>query len=364
MGSGKGRVVVAMSGGVDSSTAAYLLLREGYEVLGVSLDLYDFSNYIEGRAGTCCSLDDIYDARAVADHLGIPHYVFNYRDIFDGEVIENFIGEYSSGRTPNPCIICNDVIKFQVLLSRVKAIGSDYIATGHFAMITSGGDGEYSLHKGIDGKKDQSYFLYRLNQETLPYLLFPCGGYTKGEVRAIADEAGLPVKDKGESQEICFITENSYRDFLKKRGIQDKSGEIVSVDGRILGEHRGIHGYTVGQRKGIGVSVGEPVYVVYIDPGKNRVVVGPEEYLFSKGALASSLTFVCSFDTGVSFRANAKVRYRAKEVPADVYMEKEGIKVLFDEQVKSVTPGQSLVLYDGNRVLGGGIIERAIGAYD
>jgi tRNA-specific 2-thiouridylase len=256
------------------------------------------------------------------------------------------------------------VIKFQVLLSRVKAIGSDYIATGHFAMITSGGDGEYSLHKGIDGKKDQSYFLYRLNQETLPYLLFPCGGYTKGEVRAIADEAGLPVKDKGESQEICFITENSYRDFLKKRGIQDKSGEIVSVDGRILGEHRGIHGYTVGQRKGIGVSVGEPVYVVYIDPGKNRVVVGPEEYLFSKGALASSLTFVCSFDTGVSFRANAKVRYRAKEVPADVYMEKEGIKVLFDEQVKSVTPGQSLVLYDGNRVLGGGIIERAIGAYD
>ncbi len=348
-----------MSGGVDSSTAAYLLLTQGYEVIGVSLDLFDFSKVVEHRAGTCCSLDDLYDARAVAHELGIPHYVFNFREIFEKEVISNFVDEYISGRTPNPCIICNDVMKFRILLKRAKAIGTDFVATGHYARIKENKNGTRSLLKGIDNNKDQSYFLYRLTQENLPHILFPCGGYRKKEIREIAGKAGLPVKDKDESQEICFVTEKSYREFLSSRGVEEREGEIVTISGKVLGTHKGIHHYTVGQRRGLGISGDDPLFIIQIDGDRNRIVVGPEEYLYARGAVVENATLV--EESGTLDEGEVKVRYRSESVPSKFTIEGGKIIVNFDKNIKSVTPGQALVIYRGERVLGGGVISERIG---
>jgi tRNA-specific 2-thiouridylase len=356
----KSKVVVAMSGGVDSSTAAYLLKEEGYEAIGVSLDLYDFSEVTENRAGTCCSLDDIYDARDVCYKLGIPHYVFNYRDVFEKEVILNFVEEYASGRTPNPCIICNDVIKFEVLLDRARMLGADFLATGHYARIRKGDDNRFRLLRGVDNEKDQSYFLYRLNQKNLPSIMFPCGYYRKDEIREIASRAGIPVNDKDESQEICFITEKSYADFLLQRGLREKEGEIVTVTGDIVGKHRGIFRYTVGQRKGINISADVPYYVVHIDQAKDRIIVGPEEYLMAKGVIADKVTSIEGEFLENEFYANAKVRYRSDDVPAKVTVFGESMQVIFEKEVKSVTPGQALVLYQGEEVIGGGVIKEPL----
>ncbi|RMG58134.1 MAG: tRNA 2-thiouridine(34) synthase MnmA, partial [Deltaproteobacteria bacterium] len=341
-----------MSGGVDSSTAAFLLQREGHEVVGVSLDLYDFSGVTENRAGTCCSLDDIYDARRVCSHLGIPHYVFNFRDYFEESVIEVFVNEYARGRTPNPCVLCNDRVKFDYLLKRAKALGFDYVATGHYARIEEKG-GVFRLKRGVDREKDQSYFLYSLNQDNLPYLLFPCGHYEKGEVRKIAAEAGLPVSDKEESQEICFVTENSTRNFLIGRGLRESPGEVVTVDGRVVGRHAGAFGYTIGQRRGLGVALGKPHYVIHIDPVKNRIVIGPEEFLFSSGAVVEEYSFVEGAPPSDSFPCTVKIRYRGREVPSTVQVRGETLRVVFHEPVKSVTPGQYAVFYDGDTVIGG-----------
>ncbi len=357
------KVLVAMSGGVDSSTAAFLLKEQGYEVVGVSLDLYDFSGVIENRAGTCCSLDDIYDARKVCFTLGISHYVFNFRDIFEESVIENFVREYASGRTPNPCVICNEEVKFNYLLDRAIALGFDYVATGHYARIEKRG-GVYRLLKGVDSRKDQSYFLYMLNQKTLPNILFPCGEYRKSEVREIADRAGLPVRQKKESQEICFITENSYRDFLMRRGITTGKGEIVSVHGEVLGHHEGVFNFTIGQRKGLGISAGIPLYVVDLDPSKNRVIVGPEEFLYAEGAYVAKLSFVSGEPPMDVFEAKAKVRYRSPEVDCVIQVKESSGLVVFRQRVKSVTPGQYLVLYNGEEVIGGGVISEVIREMD
>ena len=356
----KRKVVVAMSGGVDSSTAAYLLSEEGYEVIGVSLDLYDFSEVIEARAGTCCSLDDIYDARDVCFKLGVPHYVFNYRDIFKTEVIDNFVREYGEGRTPNPCIVCNDVIKFEVLLDRARMLGATFLATGHYARIDKGEESRFRLLKGVDEKKDQSYFLYRLNQRNIPYILFPCGNYKKDEIRRIAANAGLPVNDKDDSQEVCFITEKSYADFLVKMGLSEKEGDIVTVAGEIVGKHQGLFRFTVGQRRGIGVSTDVAHYVVHIDRENNRVVVGPEKYLFSAGAVVEKLNFLAGDLPEGEFAASAKVRYRSGDVSSSVTIKEDTMVVLFNRKVKSVTPGQALVLYRGEEVIGGGVIQEPI----
>ncbi len=356
----KTKVVVAMSGGVDSSTAAFLLKREGYEVIGVSLDLYDFSEVTEDRSGTCCSLDDIYDARDVCYKLEIPHYVFNYREVFEKEVIRNFLDEYASGRTPNPCIICNDVIKFEVLLDRARMLDAAYLATGHYARIKRDEDGTFRLLKGIDDRKDQSYFLYRLNQRNMPYLLFPCGEYRKEEIREIADSAGLSVKDKEESQEVCFVTERSYADFLVKGGLREENGEIVDVSGKIVGKHRGIFHYTVGQRKGLKVQGDVPYYVVHIDPDKNRVIVGTEEHLHADGALVTNINLLKKDLPLDGFPADAKVRYRSDSVSSSVTVDGDTMKVTFDGKGKSVTPGQALVLYRDDEVIGGGVIREAL----
>lgn len=354
------KVVVAMSGGVDSSVAAYLLKEQGFDVIGVSLDLYDFSEVEEGRAGTCCSLDDIYDARKVCDDLGIPHYVFNYREVFENEVIHDFLEEYGQGRTPNPCIICNDIIKFNVLLGRVHSLEANYLATGHYARIEREDDGSFSLLKGRDVQKDQSYFLYRLGQDNLPSLIFPCGNLTKKEVREIAMEAQLGVKDKEESQEICFIPAHSYKEFLAERGFEENWGEIVDLQGRVVGNHRGIFNFTVGQRRGLGLSTAKPYYVVHIDGAKNRIVVGCDEDLYSKGALVDNLSFVQGGPPSKEFRAEAKVRYRSRETWSTVRVTQNRMEITFETQVKSVTPGQALVLYQGDKVMGGGIISEGI----
>ena len=352
------RVVIAMSGGVDSSVSAALLKEQGYDVIGVSLQLYDPVPKEPGcRMKTCCSLDDVLDAGRVAKKLGIPFEVIDMRAEFKEQVIEYFIAEYAAGRTPNPCIRCNELIKFDLLLAKAKEMGAELLATGHYARTGEDEQGNKFLLTGLDPAKDQSYFLFTLTQEQLRHIVFPVGRLEKPEVRKLASAYALPVAQKHESQEICFIPDNDYVKFLESRGVAQKPGEVVLGDGTVIGRHSGVHRYTVGQRKGLGIAWKQPLHVLAIDTETNRVVVGESGEL-AVSALTAARAVWSTTPSGSEFRAACRIRYRHAPAPCRVVIRAgERFEVYFDTPQTSVTPGQAAVLYDGERVLGGGWIE-------
>jgi len=344
----KERVVVAMSGGVDSSVAAALLKKQGYEVIGITM---------------CFGLQGIEDARRVAYKLDIKHYTLNMQRVLNERVIKNFCREYQLGRTPNPCVRCNQFIKFGVLLKKAISLGAQYLATGHYARITQGHKDtrtqghQYFLRKAKDSNKDQSYFLNQLKQEQLKHILFPLGNYTKIQVRNLAKEFGLHIADKAGSQEICFLAGGNYRDFLKNQGIKIKPGLIVDKEGNILGRHKGIAFYTIGQREGLGIAKGYPLYVTKIEPKTNRIFLGTKEDALKSEFLVKEACFIPN-TIKKKVALKVKIRYNHKEMPADVLFENKKIKVHFKKPQFAVTPGQSAVFYDKDLVVGGGIIER------
>lgn len=354
-----GKVVVGMSGGVDSSVAAYLLKEQGYDVIGVTMRLWQEDSDREETGKECCSLSAASDARRVADALGIPFYVMNFGDAFKKHVVDYFVEEYMHGKTPNPCIACNRYVKWEALLNRSMEIGADYIATGHYARITRRKNGRYAVMASKTAKKDQTYALYNLTQNQLAHTLMPVGEYTKEEIRAIAERIHLPVADKPDSQEICFIPDNDHGGFIERMaGDQALScGNFVTADGQILGRHKGIVYYTVGQRKGLNLAMGRPVFVTKIHPDSNEVVIGEGEDVFSRELWADHMNYMGTPDITDGMRFLTKIRYAHKGAMATVYKEKEGkVRVVFDEPQRAVTPGQAVVFYEGECVAGGGSI--------
>lgn len=349
------RVVVAMSGGVDSSVTAALLKDRGFEVIGITMQIWEHSKDWDG----CCGIGSIEDARRVANRLGIPHYVLNLRDIFEEKVITNFCEEYKKGRTPNPCIRCNQYIKFDALLKKAKGLGADYIATGHYARIEFDKRRKrYLLRKGIDSQKDQSYVLYVMSQEQLERTLMPLGDLTKDQVRQIAKGKDLPVANKPESQEICFIPDRDYGEFLKEYILEGtKPGPIVNKEGKVIGKHRGIIFYTIGQRKGIGIPAKEPLYVIAIDKEKNSIMVSKKEEAYSDELVANNVNFVDIEKLKTPIRVKAKIRYLHPASSATIIpLNKDRVRVKFDNHQWAITPGQAVVFYNGEKVLGGGTI--------
>lgn len=351
-----------MSGGVDSAVAAALLKEQGYDLVGVTMILACTTTTSER---SCCSQAAARDAARVAALLGIPHYTLNYKEDFKCLIIDDFVAEYARGRTPNPCVRCNQFLKFDLLLNKARALGCERIATGHYARIVAGHEASVSglkLLKGVDPKKDQSYFLYRLTQEQLAHTLFPLGGWSKDKVRKKAQTLGLPVAEKKESQEICFIPGDDYAAFIRQNHPElVRPGEIVDTSGQVVGRHEGVAFYTIGQRKGIGAHQGLPKYVVALDPVSNRVVIGDQEDLLAKELIATDFSFVSGETPAAPLSLAAQIRYNAQAVPA-VFYPKES-KVIFDQPQRAVTPGQSVVFYlpagrhgQEEEVLGGGII--------
>jgi len=350
------RVVVAMSGGVDSSVAAGLLLREGYEVVGVTMRLWSQEDPLAPRyQRRCCPAEDIDDARAAADLLGIPHYVVNMEEEFAARVVDYFVDEYRRGRTPNPCLPCNEHVKFRSLLGRALALEADLLATGHYARIECDGGGARLL-RALDPEKDQSYVLYMLGQQELERVLFPIGGYRKQEVRRLAGELRLPNAGKLDSADICFLPTEDYRDFVAER-VPQAEGDIVDREGNVLGRHGGVAGYTVGQRRGLGVAVGERRYVTAIDPELHVVTIGREEELLAGSLVAGQLRWVAGAPPS-EFDCEAKVRYRSPAVPASVRVTDGAAEVRFGRPQRALTPGQAVVFYRGDEVVGGGIIDQ------
>lgn len=356
----KEKVVVGMSGGVDSSVAAYLLKEQGYDVIGVTMQIWeDEEQQRTEENGGCCGLSAVDDARRVADRLEIPYYVMNFKQEFQEKVVDYFVEEYLAGRTPNPCIACNRYVKWESLLKRSMEIGADYIATGHYARITKLPNGRFAIRNSVTARKDQTYALYNLTQFQLAHTLMPIGEYEKDQVRRIAQEAGLPVAAKPDSQDICFVPDGDYAAFLKKKAGERMPGEgaFVTRDGTVLGKHKGITHYTIGQRKGLGLSMGEPVFVSELRPKTNQVVVGEEPQVFKKELLCDHLNFMGMGDLEEPRRVWAKVRYAHKGQWCRI--ERQGrdlIRAEFEEPVRAITPGQAVVFYEGEYVLGGGII--------
>lgn len=359
------KVVVAMSGGVDSSVAAAILVEEGYDVIGVTMQIWPTASGPEERFGrTCCSLSAVEDARRVAARLGIPHYVVNFKRIFEQTVIDNFIEEYRRGRTPNPCIRCNRFVKFDALLAKARELGADYVATGHYARIVyDEAKACWLLKRGIDHSKDQSYALYSMTQEQLAHTLMPLGNMVKEETRRLAARLGLSVAAKPESQEICFVEDRNYPAFLEKTVPEiAKPGPILDMAGNVIGEHKGIAFYTVGQRRRLGIAAGEPLYVVRIDPSRNAIVVGRGTDLYASSLAASGLNLISITQLAEPIAVTAKIRYNTKDSPALVSPLANGqALVKFDRPQRAIAPGQAVVFYDGENVVGGGTIDRVIG---
>jgi len=358
---GSVRVVVAMSGGVDSAVAAALLAGAGYDVVGITLQLYDHGA-ATGRKGACCAGQDIYDARAVADRLGIPHYVLDYESRFSRSVIDDFADSYLRGETPIPCVRCNQRVKFRDLLDTARDLGADALATGHYVRRVPGRHGA-ELHRAVDPAKDQSYFLFATTPEQLAFLRFPLGGQSKEETRRHAERLALPVAEKPESQDICFVPSGRYAGVVEKLrpGAADP-GDIVHVDGRVLGRHDGIIHYTIGQRRGIGVGGGPPLYVVRLDPERREVVVGPREALGRNRVVVREVNWLGGRPLDeAGTRVAVKLRSAQPAVPATIQAGPDGTaEIRLDEPQYGVAPGQAAVCYDGERVLGGGWIDRAL----
>ncbi|MFP4063950.1 MAG: tRNA 2-thiouridine(34) synthase MnmA [Bacteroidales bacterium] len=361
----KGRVLMAMSGGLDSSVAAMMLIREGYELVGITMKTWEFADSsASGKETGCCSLDSIHDARHLAVSLGFPHYVLDIREEFNRYIVDDFVNQYLKGRTPNPCVLCNTFIKWEALLKRADQLGCDYIATGHYARIREE-NGRKVLYKGADAAKDQSYVLWGLSQEFLRRTIFPLGDYTKPQIREMAREAGFEeIAGKRESYEICFIPDNDYRGFLKRRvpdlEEQTKDGTFVDKEGNVLGRHQGFPFYTIGQRKGLNVAVGEPLYVTRIIPETNTVVLGKKPDTFAREFSVSQFNLIKFSSLPSQMEATVKIRYKDPGHPATIYSDKENglVLVKMHEDVSAVTPGQSAVIYDGTDVIGGGFIEK------
>ena len=355
------RVVVAMSGGVDSSVAAALLAREGHEVIGLSMQLYDHSgSHADGqvRFGTCCTIDDLHDARRVAGQLGIPHYIVNFERQFDETVVSNFIREYASGRTPIPCVHCNGDLKFATLAARAEGLGAAFVATGHYARVEHDADGRYRLKRGVDASKDQSYFLFTLTQAQLSHAMFPVGALDKPAVRTLARELNLTVSDKPDSHEICFVADGDHSTFLESHGVGAVRGAIRDVAGTVLGTHDGVHRFTVGQRKGLGLSSPVRLYVVGIDADNGAVTVGPREALERSDLTASGVNWIAGIPPAAGTRVTAQIRYRHREASASITpLDNARVAAVFDQPQHAVAPGQAVVFYNGDEVVGGGWID-------
>ena len=361
----KGKVLVAMSGGIDSTVTALMLHDQGYEVIGITMKTWDYASAGASKKETgCCNLDSFNDARMAAVQHGFPHFVLDIREEFGDFVIENFVDEYLAGRTPNPCVLCNTHIKWRALLKRADALDCEYIATGHYGIIRQHTNGRYTIARGIDETKDQSYVLWGLQQDLLSRTLLPLGPYRKTEIRQMALDYGYPeLAKKAESYEICFVPDNDYRGFLKRRvdGLEARvmGGNFVDKNGKILGQHKGYPFYTIGQRKGLDITFGKPVYVTAIQPETNTVVLGDEEDLDRQEMLVGKINWMKYDGVTSGMEAITKVRYKDKGTLSNLYPEADRVRVRFYEMAKSIAPGQSAVFYEGDEVIGGGIIQRA-----
>ena len=354
----KKKILAAMSGGVDSSAAAILLQEQGYEVVGATVKM--FGNKEVGIKEPDTPKQDVEDAKAVAEKLGIEHHVLDFSSCFKKCVINHFVNEYKCGRTPNPCVDCNKHIKFGKLFEAARELGCEYLATGHYARIEYSAEKDrWLLARGDDASKDQSYMLFNMTQEQLAHTVLPLAELTKAEIRAKADEAGLAVAHKSDSQDICFVPDGDYATVIARLGVKSKQGNFVHMNGTVLGKHKGQLHYTIGQRKGLGVSYEYPLYVISKDMATNTVVLGPNDALFSKELWASAVNFITVDKLTEPMRVTAKARYRMKDVPATIEPAEDGlVHVIFDEPQRAITPGQAVVFYDGQYVVGGGIIER------
>lgn len=358
-----GKVLVAMSGGIDSTVASLMLHEQGYEVIGITMKTWDYaSSGVSSKETGCCNIDSFNDARAAAVHHGFPHYILDIRDEFGGFVVENFIEEYLAGRTPNPCVMCNTHIKWRALLKRADALECEFIATGHYAKSREE-NGRFIVSKAIDETKDQSYVLWGLQQDLLSRTILPLGGYRKTAIRQMAHDFGYPeLAKKAESYEICFVPDNDYRGFLRRNvdGLEERvqGGNFIDKHGKILGKHKGYPFYTIGQRKGLDIALGKPAFVTAIDPELNTVMLGDESDLLKREMIVGKINYIKYAGIENEFESTVKIRYKDNGTPGTLFNHPQGIKVSFFEEAKGIAPGQSAVFYEGDDVVAGGIIQR------